>query len=475
MDTSSATASQPRQGAGSPGFLRRVLFAQESGLILVISLMMAALAFFGGDKESPTIVMERVSAPNAPVAVSIQTTREALIVTDGDQTRTYPFRDGWTANETSTGIWRLQRYEARPIPAGASIMEAAGEAGSDNQGSIIVESGGSKSTYPLSQGWRVDTLGDGSQAVIRNPRVNKFLDPTNLVLVGTSAAFFAIMAVGMTAIIAMNGIDLSIGSIYGISAVIGALALRNLQTTHTGGPVPWMTAIPLGLLVCCSIGALCGLINGSMIVGLKVHPFIITLGMMAALRGIVFVITQGQSISDLPRAFTSGFYKAQLGGVYPVPLIVTALVVIAGVVVLSKTVLGRRVYAIGGNETAARYAGIPVGRVKIIAFAVVGALAGLSASAALGYYGAATPSGGQGYELQVIAASVIGGASLSGGRGTALGALLGAILIQLIDNGMLILEIDQSYNQIVMGAAIILAVVLDQTKQKLGGSGKRAH
>jgi ribose/xylose/arabinose/galactoside ABC-type transport system permease subunit len=326
----------------------------------------------------------------------------------------------------------------------------------------------------LDHGWRVDTLGDGSQAVLRNPRVNKFLDPTNLVLVGTSAAFFAIMAVGMTAIIAMNGIDLSIGSIYGIAAVIGAIVLRDLHANADGAAVPWLTAVPMGILVCCFIGALCGLINGSMIVGLKVHPFIITLGMMAALRGVVFVITQGQSISGLPKAFTSGFYKAQMGGVYPVPLIVTTLVVVAGVLVLSRTVLGRRVYAIGGNEVAARYAGIPVGRIKIIAFTIAGALAGLSASAALGYYGAATPSGGQGYELQVIAASVIGGASLSGGRGTALGALLGAILIQLIDNGMLILEIDQSYNQIVMGAAIILAVILDQTKQKLGG-GKRAH
>ncbi len=475
MDTSSATASKPRPDAVGPGFLRRVLFAQESGLILVISLMMAALAFFGGDKESPTIVMERASAPDAAVVTSIKQSAEALVVTEGANVRSYAFRDGWTASETSTGIWRLQKFDVRPVPAGAAVKELSPEAAGNASGSLVVEAGGSSTRYPLDQGWRLETLGDGSQAIARNPRVNKFLDPTNLVLVGTSAAFFAIMAVGMTAIIAMNGIDLSIGSIYGISAVIGALVLRGLQTGADGHAVGWMTAIPIGLLVCCGVGAACGLVNGSMIVGLKVHPFIITLGMMAALRGIVFVITQGQSISDLPHSFTSGFYKAQMGGVYPVPLIVTALVVLVGMVVLSKTVLGRRVYAIGGNETAARYAGIPVGRVKIIAFTIAGALAGLSASAALGYYGAATPSGGQGYELQVIAASVIGGASLSGGRGTALGALLGAILIQLIDNGMLILEIDQSYNQIVMGAAIILAVVLDQTKQKLGGGGKRGH
>lgn len=465
MDTDPRPTSKPSTPhAGS--VLRRVLFAQESGLILVIAMMMAALAFLGGDKESPQIEFVR---PSGDATTSVVRTADAFTVTQNGRTRTLSFSDGWTGSETAPGTWRLQRFDMRRVPPGGTIGEADGGA------TIVVTAGGQESRYPVSRGWRIEADGVGVPAVARNPRVNKFLDPKNLVLVGTSAAFFAIMAVGMTAIIAMNGIDLSIGSIYGIAAVFGAIALEKLQIgMSTSGGAPWYLAIPLGLLVCCGVGALCGLANGSMVVGLKVHPFIITLGMMAALRGVVFVQTEGQSISGLPPSFTGGFYKAELAGVYPVPLIVTLLVVLAGVIVLSRTVLGRRVYAIGGNETAARYAGIPVGRVKIVAFTIAGALAGLSASAALGYYGAATPSGGQGYELYVIAASVIGGASLSGGRGTALGAMLGAILIQLIDNGMLILEIDQSYNQIVMGAAIVLAVVLDQTKQKLGG-GKRSH
>jgi ribose/xylose/arabinose/galactoside ABC-type transport system permease subunit len=132
-------------------------------------------------------------------------------------------------------------------------------------------------------------------------------------------------------------------------------------------------------------------------------------------------------------------------------------------------VLGRRVYAIGGNETAATYAGIPVGRVKVIVYTLMGAATGLSAAVYLGYYGAAQPSAGDGYELRVIAAAVIGGASLSGGRGSAIGAVLGALVIQLIENAMIILGIDQSYNQIVMGAAIVAAVVLDQAKGRLTG------
>ena len=122
---------------------------------------------------------------------------------------------------------------------------------------------------------------------------------------------------------------------------------------------------------------------------------------------------------------------------------------------------------IGGNETAARYTGIPVGRVKILVYTITGALAGLSAAIYIGYLGSAETNAGNAYELQVIAATVIGGASLMGGRGTALGAVLGAIIIQLINNAMVILNVDPSVNQIVMGAAIVLAVVIDQTKQKM--------
>lgn len=461
-----AQAQGSRHGV-KDGLFRRLLFAQESGLVLVILLAIALLAALGGDKESPQIAFIR-EAPGGP-ALKVEQTSDRLRLSLGDSVREFRYADGWTGREISPGAWRLQRFEVAPVPAGATITEVA----EDGQSTILVQAGGAAARYPVERGWRIDTLPDGSSAVLRNPRINKFLDPQNLVLVGTSAAFFAIMAVGMTAIIAMNGIDLSIGSIYGIAAVAGAFVLAGMQERAGAEGVSGLVAIPVALLVCCGVGGLCGLVNGSLIVGLKVHPFIITLGMMAALRGVVFVMTRGNSISGLPPSFTSGFYKAELGGVYPVPLLVTLLVVALGSFVLARTVFGRRVYAIGGNETAARYAGIPVGRVKAMVFMIAGVLAGLSASASLGYYGAATPQGGQGYELQVIAASVIGGASLSGGRGTALGAVLGAILIQLIDNGMLILEIDQSYNQIVMGAAIIAAVVLDQTKQKFGGG--RSH
>lgn len=302
----------------------------------------------------------------------------------------------------------------------------------------------------------------------RRVEVNAFLDVENLVLVAGSASYIAVMAVGMSAVIILAGVDLSIGSVFGLAAVIGAMAMHALGQMSTGPPPGW-AVVALAVLTCSGVGAACGAFNGAMIVGLRVHPFIITLGTMAAFRGVAFLLTRGQSIGEFPAGLQAGFFKASIWGVHPVPVFTMALVGLAGWAALSHTVLGRRVYAIGGNETAARYAGIPVGRVKVVVYTLAGMLAGLSACVSIGYYGAAQSTAGTGYELQVIAAAVIGGASLSGGRGSALGAVLGAFVIQLIDNGMLLLKVDQNYNQVVMGAAIVLAVVLDQGKQRLAG------
>lgn len=309
--------------------------------------------------------------------------------------------------------------------------------------------------------------GATGRAMEQPPRVNKFLNGDNLITFVTQAAFIAIMAVGMTAIIVLGGIDLSVGSIYALAAVMGALALRSTATWEGGwAAVGSFEAVAIGLVVCCGVGAVCGFINGGASVWLNVHPFIITLGGMAVYRGIAFVMTKGLSISDTPPAYQS-VIKLKAWGINPVPALVMLGVGLVGAFVFARTVFGRRVFAIGGNETAARYAGVPVARTKIIAFTIMGALAGLSGGLAFGFLGAAASNDGMGYELYVIAATVIGGAALSGGRGSAMGAVLGAVIMQLIDNGFQALEIDPNYRQIVLGLAIVIAVVVDQAKQRL--------
>lgn len=403
-----------------PGRTKRSLgglFAhQESGLVLVIVLMGFLLSVYG---------MAKPIGRETPRALG-EDERVRLVDADG-------------------GLHE-PRTLARTEIAGILISTAAGE-----------------ERLKASDGWRYDA---GKNTLYRSQDVNAFLNRENLVLVAKDASFFAIMAVGMTGVIILAGIDLSVGSIYGLSAIVGAMTISALPPD-----VGWYLAVPIGLAVCAGVGAVCGLANGAMTVGLGVHPFVITLGMMAALRGLTIVLPSEffgtQSIGGFPGSFTKGFFKAGIMGVQPVPVIVMVLVALAGWFTLSRTVFGRRVFAIGGNETAAKYAGIPVGRVKITVYTIMGALAGLSACVYLGYLGAAETNAGNAYELQVIAATVIGGASLMGGRGTALGAVLGAVVIQLINNAMIILGVDPNYNQIVMGAAIVVAVVIDQTKQRL--------
>lgn len=298
--------------------------------------------------------------------------------------------------------------------------------------------------------------------------VNRFLRADNLDKLAKNTSFFAIMAVGATLVIIAGGIDLSVGSIYCLAAVCGAMFLHRFgpQGANAGASPLWV--VPAAILVCLGIGTLCGLLNGLGVVLLRVHPFVITLGTMAIYRGVAFVMTKAQSFTHFPPQFTDGLIRYEVGhNLYPVPMTIMVAVTVLAAVYLKFTVTGRQIFAIGGNEQAARYSGLPVERVKLKVYAFSGLMAGIAAMIMLGYYGAASSDAGKGYELDVIAAAVVGGASLSGGRGSALGALLGALIIQMIANGIIILEIDQNYSQIIIGAVIVVAVVLDRINTAL--------
>jgi ribose transport system permease protein len=287
--------------------------------------------------------------------------------------------------------------------------------------------------------------------------VNNFWNSNTLIQTATDASFFAIMAIGATVVIISGGIDLSVGSIYALSGVGLAIAMRALALP-AGAPT-----VVVGLLICAGIGLACGIINGLLVSGLRVHPFIITLGTMWLLRGIAFVATKAESIL-LPESLTRAA-KASLGfgpGLYPVPMLSMILLAIIGTIYLRRTVMGRHVFAFGGNLEASRFAGLSLNRIQIGVFAVSGLTAGLAAFLGASFYGSASSGDGQGYELYVIAAAVVGGASLTGGKGSALGAMLGALLIVLIRQSIRTLRFDQNYEWIIVGSVIIVAVVIDQ-------------
>ncbi|MBL0937691.1 MAG: ABC transporter permease [Gemmatimonadaceae bacterium] len=302
------------------------------------------------------------------------------------------------------------------------------------------------------------TLGAGEHVDPRTGEsVNNFLNRYTLIQMATDASAFAIMGVGATLVIIAGGIDLSVGAIYALAGVVMAMVLRAL------GPMDPVLTVCVGFSTCLAVSVLCGLANGVMVIGLGVHPFIITLGTMWILRGAAFVSSHAESIL-VPQSLTA-VAKASLGmgaALYPVPLLSMLVVTAVGSVYLTRTIWGRHIFAIGGNAEASRYAGLHVARITLGVFVVSGLLAGVAAFLGAAFYGSATSSDANGYELYVIASAVVGGASLSGGKGSAVSAMLGALLIVTMRQGIRTLRLDQNYEWIIIGTALIVAVVLDQ-------------
>jgi ribose/xylose/arabinose/galactoside ABC-type transport system permease subunit len=291
--------------------------------------------------------------------------------------------------------------------------------------------------------------------------VNNFFNSYTLIQTATDASFFAIMAVGATIVIISGGIDLSVGSVYALAGVTMGLMLR----AHPG--LGGGAAVVLSLLLCAGVGLCAGAANGLLVVGLRVHPFIVTLGSMWILRGIAFVASKAESIL-LPEPLMR-FAKAPLGlgaALYPVPMLAMVLVAAVGAVYLGRTVMGRHVYAIGGNPEASRFAGLRLGRIQVGVYLLAGLTAGVAAFLGGAFYGSVSCGDATGYELYVIASAVVGGARLSGGRGSAVSAMLGAVLIVLIRQSIRTLHLDQNYEWIIIGCAIVIAVVLDQASAR---------
>jgi ribose transport system permease protein len=290
--------------------------------------------------------------------------------------------------------------------------------------------------------------------------VNNFFNSHTLIQTATDASFIAIMAVGATLVIISAGIDLSVGSVYALAGVTMGLVLR----AHA---LEGASAVLLGLVISAAVGLGAGALNGAMVVGLRVHPFIITLGSMWILRGIAFVTSKAESIL-LPESLTH-FAKAPLGlgaALYPVPMLAMLLVSVVGALYLQRTVMGRHVFAVGGNAEASRFSGLRLGRIQIGVYVVSGLCAGLAAFLGASFYGSVSCGDATGYELYVIASAVVGGARLSGGKGSAINAMLGAVLIVLIRQSIRTLHLDQNYEWIIIGCAIVVAVVLDQASTR---------
>jgi ribose transport system permease protein len=285
----------------------------------------------------------------------------------------------------------------------------------------------------------------------------EFLTGNNLANLARQVAIFGILAIGQLVVILTGGIDLSVGSILGLAGAVTA------QLLVSG--VPIVPAILIGVVV----GGVLGIANGVLVTRFKLPPFIATLGMLGIARGIVLVITDANTIQGLP----DGFQTVANGTVLGIPnlLIIFAIITAIAWFVLNRTVFGRYVYAVGSNPEAARLAGVPVAMVTTAVYVISGVLAAVGGVLLTSRLGAGVPTAGTGFELQAIAACVIGGASLSGARGSAIGAACGALIIGVLNNGGNLLAINAFYLQIAIGALVLVAVGFDQMNTRKAGRG----
>ncbi len=282
-----------------------------------------------------------------------------------------------------------------------------------------------------------------------------FLSTANILSILLASSLIGIVAVGETFVIVTSGIDLSVGSVVAFTGVMTGLAI------HAHFPVP------LAVLTGIGIGALCGAFIAFAITVLNMSPFIVTLAVLAMARGLAFIVTNGNTIFDFPDSFDN-IGGGNLGPV-PIAALIAAAVFLVAWVVLSRTVLGAEIYAVGGNREAARLAGIPVNRTLAIVYIISGALAGLGGVVLAGRLDSAQPIAAVGLELNAIAAVVIGGASLFGGKGSMLGTLLGVLIIGLINNGLTLKNVQPFWVQFIQGAVIFGAVLIDSLNQKRRG------
>jgi len=278
-----------------------------------------------------------------------------------------------------------------------------------------------------------------------------FVKITNILSTARSFSAIAVAGIGVSMVIITGGIDLSIGSVYGFAGVISAMLVVS--------GVPLVPGILGGMLM----GSIVGALNGLMVVYLKLPPFIATMGTMQIARGVCYIITQGYPVSNLPMEYTV-LGQGYLIGI-PVPIWVMVFVAILFAIFLNMTTTGRRIFALGGNEEATRISGINTKRLKVLVYTLGAALAGLAGIITASKLGVGQPTAGIGFEMDAIAAVVIGGASLSGGEGTVTGTIIGAAIIGVLRNALVLLSVDSYWQTLIIGCVIILAVTIDQLRK----------
>ena len=439
----------------STRFMKR--FFNDYGMLLVLLVLCAFFSVLTYDEQHPTgvsgadaLVRQLRAGAGAGETVLVVARGHAEDVAFAERIRTGLGAGGLDVLEVVTGEPSDARKALRRISeSGRRLDHIAG-----NQ---------------VTAGWLVFADLKKDFPSLGEPRVSQpgshhwpnFLKRDNLLNISNQIAVIAILAIGMTFVIITAGIDLSVGSLIALSAVVSAWCIRNWAGGEAAGAAGMVLSCLAGVAVCGVVGGF----TGVMVTRFSVPPFIVTLGMMMVASGLAYIVAKGGSIYQVPDSFVRLGRGADLPGIPNAVLLMLGLYAIAHLV-MSRSRLGRQLYAVGGNPEAARLSGVPVARVLLFAYVMSGLLAGLGGVVMASQLKSGSPTYGQMYELYTIAAVVVGGTSLAGGEGKMFGTLIGAFIIAVIQNGMNLTNVEPYTQKVVLGAVILAAVLLDRFKQQ---------
>ncbi|MGV3662006.1 MAG: ABC transporter permease [Prosthecobacter sp.] len=429
-----------------PSFLRHHL--ASSGMLLALLLLCAFFSMVTWTEQHP-----QGDEAARQLARQVKAPARALIVVKS-QPEDAAFAEVLNVELKSRSVTVVETVKGAPKDARAALVRAAGV-------DVIL------CTHATAS-WEVFSDLATDFPPLKDVRVLKpearswpnFLKADNLLNIANQIAVIAILAIGMTIVIITGGIDLSVGSLIALSAVITAMIVRDF-CGGTGATAVGMFAAGLGGMALCGG---CGLISGAFITRLRMPPFIVTLAMMLVCSGLAYRLAENQSVYQVPDSFVGLGRGADLFGL-PNAVVLMLVLYTAAHILMTQTRFGRHVYAVGGNGEAAFISGVPVRRVVLIAYVICGLLAGLGGVVTASLLKSGSPTYGQMYELYVIAAVVVGGTSLSGGKGTMPGTLIGAFIIAVIQNGMNLTNVESNTQKIVLGLVILAAVLVDRVRK----------
>jgi ribose transport system permease protein len=424
-------------------------FASRYAMVFVLLLLVVVFSILTLEKSVPT---GPVAGRQLARTILNQNAHAVVVAVAGESSDDYELVETLRQELSGTDARLLETSNGDAVGARSAIQSAL----SDGTQITHLALSGTAQRWTVFDQFEVTKL--GQRVTPRESTWPVFARRQNLINIANNTAIYAIIAVGMTMVIITGGIDLSVGSLVALSAVTAAVLIRNSGGLDASTGMMWVAAAA-SLGICGAAGGFLGV----MVTRFRIPPFIVSLSLMQIARGLAFRVTEGKSVAAIPERWNA-FGGGSLMGI-PLPVLLMIGLYVAAHILMSHTSFGRYVYAVGGNQEAARLCGVPVRRVLVTVYVICGTLAGVAGLILSSKLRSGDPKIGNMLELEVISAVVVGGTSLMGGEGRILGTLIGAFIIAVISNGMNLLSVDSYDQRIIMGVVLLAAVLIDNIKR----------